>query len=167
MSWKSVSSCMFLTFRKSKILKYSEKVWVHGHSCSLYIPIRNIQGLTPSHFWHFLAPFVKKCMSLYVSGPLTTDQEHTRTGTFWWKGVSPCTFLANSYRLREYTRTHTFSLNIWWKGVTPCMFLPHSCGSVRGQIFFGNSIKSKLFYGVEVVVDFLLQNVQLLSSLCP
>ena len=41
------------------------------------------------------------------------------------------------------------------------------CGSVRGQIFFGNSIKSKLFYGVEVVVDFLLQNVQLLSSLCP
>ena len=128
MSWKSVSSCMFLTFRKSKILKYSEKVWVHGHSCSLYIPIRNIQGLTPSHFWHFLAPFVKKCMSLYVSGPLTTDQEHTRTGTFWWKGVSPCTFLANSYRLREYTRTHTFSLNIWWKGVTPCMFLPHSHG---------------------------------------
>ena len=122
MSWKSVSSCMFLTFRKSKILKYSEKVWVHGHSCSLYIPIRNIQGLTPSHFWHFLAPFVKKCMSLYVSGPLTTDQEHTRTGTFWWKGVSPCTFLANSYRLREYTRTHTFSLNIWWKGVSPCMF---------------------------------------------
>ena len=126
MSWKSVSSCMFLTFRKSKILKYSEKVWVHGHSCSLYIPIRNIQGLTPSHFWHFLAPFVKKCMSLYVSGPLTTDQEHTRTGTFWWKGVSPCTFLANSYRLREYTRTHTFSLNIWWKGVSPCMFLPHT-----------------------------------------
>ena len=126
MSWKSVSSCMFLTFRKSKILKYSEKVWVHGHSCSLYIPIRNIQGLTPSHFWHFLAPFVKKCMSLYVSGPLTTDQEHTRTGTFWWKGVSPCMFLANSYRLREYTRTHTFSLNIWWKGVSPCMFLPHS-----------------------------------------
>ena len=125
MSWKSVSSCMFLTFRKSKILKYSEKVWVHGHSCSLYIPIRNIQGLTPSHFWHFLAPFVKKCMSLYVSGPLTTDQEHTRTGTFWWKGVSPCMFLANSYRLREYTRTHTFSLNIWWKGVSPCMFLPH------------------------------------------
>ena len=123
MSWKSVSSCMFLTFRKSKILKYSEKVWVHGHSCSLYIPIRNIQGLTPSHFWHFLAPFVKKCMSLYVSGPLTTDQEHTRTGTFWWKGVSPCMFLANSYRLREYTRTHTFSLNIWWKGVSPCMFL--------------------------------------------
>ena len=130
MSWKSVSSCMFLTFRKSKILKYSEKVWVHGHSCSLYIPIRNIQGLTPSHFWHFLAPFVKKCMSLYVSGPLTTDQEHTRTGTFWWKGVSPCTFLANSYRLREYTRTHTFSLNIWWKGVSPCMFLPHKLYTV-------------------------------------
>ena len=150
MSWKSVSSCMFLTFTKSKILKYSEKVWVHGHSCSLYIPIRNIQGLTPSHFWHFLAPFVKKCMSLYVSGPLTTDQEHTRTGTFWWKGVSPCTFLANSYRLREYTRTHTFSLNIWWKGVTPCMFLPHTiCGGtdVKGKIipkcFSGKFKKNK------------------------
>ena len=139
MSWKSVSSCMFLTFRKSKILKYSEKVWVHGHSCSLYIPIRNIQGLTPSHFWHFLAPFVKKCMSLYVSGPLTTDQEHTRTGTFWWKGVSPCTFLANSYRLREYTRTHTFSLNIWWKGVTPCMFLPHT---IQPFIFKARNLSS-------------------------
>ena len=143
MSWKSVSSCMFLTFRKSKILKYSEKVWVHGHSCSLYIPIRNIQGLTPSHFWHFLAPFVKKCMSLYVSGPLTTDQEHTRTGTFWWKGVSPCMFLANSYRLREYTRTHTFSLNIWWKGVSPCMFLPHRVLSFYSiHCFFSNNIIS-------------------------
>ena len=154
MSWKSVSSCMFLTFRKSKILKYSEKVWVHGHSCSLYIPIRNIQGLTPSHFWHFLAPFVKKCMSLYVSGPLTTDQEHTRTGTFWWKGVSPCTFLANSYRLREYTRTHTFSLNIWWKGVSPCMFLPHTYCHTGDIHFLYISLQNSIKCGLENIDEF-------------
>ena len=86
--WKSVSSCTLLF---------------------LYIPTRNIQDLTPGHFWQILAPFVKRCKFLYVSGPLTSDLEHTRTYTFWWKGVSPCMFLPNSYRLQKHTGTHTFS----------------------------------------------------------